>query len=115
MHQVPLDSRLLSAVAYNADSQTLHVWLRNKRHIVHHGISEAIYANLVNAESAGFYYTFYIARKERPAGQSSARIVAKLLVACVISILMIGASTSSLTGSAAPERTLSGQAHSPDT
>src|SRR5262249_43472816 len=55
MQQVPLASRLLASVAYNPDSRTLHVWFRNKRHATHQHISEAVYLNLINAESAGFY------------------------------------------------------------
>jgi hypothetical protein len=98
MQHVPLDSRLLSAVGYNADSETLHVWLRDKRHVVHHGISEAIYANLLNAESAGFYYTCYIARNEPQAARHYTRTVVKLAAACLISIVLCSAFTTALAG-----------------
>jgi hypothetical protein len=98
MQQVALDSRLLSSVAYNADSQTLHVWLRSKRHVVHRDISEAIYANLINAESAGFYYTYYIARKEPQVARHYTRTAVKLAAACVLSIVLCGAFTTALAG-----------------
>jgi len=102
MHQVPLDSRLLASVAYNADTQTLHVWLRNKRHVVHQDISEAIYSNLINADSVGFYYTCYIARKEQRAGRHAARTVVKLAIGGLISILMFCAFTTALAAPAVP-------------
>ena len=96
MQQIALDSRLLSSVAYNADSQTLHVWLRDRRHIIHHDVSEAIYTNLVNAESAGFYYTCYIARKEPRSARHTTRTVTKLVAACLLSIVLCSAFTTAL-------------------
>ena len=96
MQQVPLDSRLIASVAYNPDHQTLHVWLRDRRHAIHQNISEAIYNNLVSAESAGFYYTCYIARKEQPAPHHGARAVFRLVAACAISMLLISLSATSI-------------------
>lgn len=96
MQQIPLNSRLISSVAYNADNQTLHVWLNDKRHVTHHNISEAVYNNLVSADSAGFYYTCYIARKEEAGARSGARTLGKLLAACLLSMLIVSISATSI-------------------
>ncbi len=96
MQQVPIKSRLISSVAYNADSQTLHVWLHDKRHVTHYDVSEAVYNNLVSAESAGFYYTYFVARKDAPSRRNSARTVSRLIVACAISMLLVSISATSI-------------------
>lgn len=92
MQRVPIQSRLISSVAYNADTQTLHVWFRNRKHVSHDNVSEAIYLNLVSADSAGFYYSCYLSRKREPARPYAAVIAAKLMAACILSLLLVGAS-----------------------
>ena len=98
MQQVRVKSRLISSVAYNADTQTLHVWTNDKRHLTHTDISEAVYNNLVSAESAGFYYTYYIARKTAagPGRRSSARTLSKIVAACAICMVLISISATSI-------------------
>lgn len=98
MQRVHLNSSLLSSVAYDAEGRTLHVWLRDKRHLVHHDISEAVYDNLVSAESAGFYYTCYIAPTGSKGRRTGTRTVIKLVAACLISMLLVSISATAIVG-----------------
>lgn len=60
MNRVPVQSRLIHSVAYNEQSETLHVWFHNGRHRAHHGIPSSQVSALIEAQSPGFYYSYYI-------------------------------------------------------
>jgi len=96
MQRVALNSRLISAVAFDADTEVLHVWLANRRHIRHANVTAAIYENLINADSAGFYYTCYIARSEDIADRRRPRFLVRLVVACILSTLLVSLSATAI-------------------
>jgi hypothetical protein len=66
MQTVQLQSRLLASAGYNQETQSLHVWFKNRKHVIHAGVAEHVFRNLIEAESPGFYYTYYISDKEPP-------------------------------------------------
>ena len=61
MTRIPLMSRLIESVQYNPDTRTLHIWFRSRRHRAFSDIPPAKFENLINADSPGFYYAYYIA------------------------------------------------------
>jgi hypothetical protein len=64
------------------------VWFHDNRCAVHHGVSEAMFRNLVEAESPGFYYRQYIADRgiHRRAGL---RLGTKWAVSVAASLIML--------------------------
>lgn len=96
MQCVALQSRLIASVAYYRSHQRLRVWFRGRGCAVHHGISEAMFRNLIEAESPGFYYRQYIA--DRGVHRSSGlRPRTKLMISLGASAFMLAVSQMSLT------------------
>ena len=60
MNRVSIQSRLIQNVAYNEQSETLHIWFRNGKHRAHYDISASRVSALIQAQSPGFYYSYYI-------------------------------------------------------
>jgi hypothetical protein len=60
-----LQSRLISEVAYDEPHEVLFVRLRTKQLKKYQNISPTMYENLVSAESPGFYYSYYIAKRHK--------------------------------------------------
>lgn len=96
MECVALHSRLIASAAYYRPSGTLRVWFHNNRCAVHDGVSEAMFRNLVEAESPGFYYRQYIA--DRDVHHSTGlRPGVKLALSLAASLFMLIASGGGLT------------------
>jgi surface polysaccharide O-acyltransferase-like enzyme len=96
MEWIDLRSRLIGSVAYNRETETLHVWLRSRRHVTHSDISEATFRNLVNAESAGFYYSYYIAGRNVAQNTSVLKTATKLVAVCAVAAVLFSASATEI-------------------
>jgi hypothetical protein len=96
MQRITLKSRLISSVAYDEDTSVLHVWMANRRHVWHSNVSPAIYQNLINADSVGFYYTCYIAGSEAIAQHRRPRLLIRFVVACILSALLVTLSATAI-------------------
>lgn len=55
-----IKSKLISSAAYYSDSQELCVWFHSGRSAWYKDVSRAVFRNLAEAESPGFYYEFHI-------------------------------------------------------
>ncbi len=60
MERMPINSKTIEAVAYNEDTGSIHVWMRNRRHLIHGNISKAMFENMVSTDDPDFYYRVYI-------------------------------------------------------
>jgi hypothetical protein len=71
MECVLIQSKLIASAAYYRNAGKLCVWFHSGKSAWHENISDAIFKNLVHADSPGFYYNTYI-RGRRMAGASAA-------------------------------------------
>jgi hypothetical protein len=86
MECVSIQSRLIASAAYYRRDGKLCVWFNSGRCAWHHNIGEAMFRNLANAESAGVYYSNYIASHKTPQGRRAGAIP-RLAAFALLSIL----------------------------
>jgi len=91
MECVSIQSRLISSAAYYRRDGKLCVWFNSGQCAWHDNVSEAMFRNLANAESAGLYYSNYIAGR-RKHGERKASRLPKMAAFALLSVLMLGLS-----------------------
>ncbi len=57
---VSLNSSAIVAADYDSDSRRLHIWFPNNGPYTYYGVPEHVFEGLVNAASAGTYYSDHI-------------------------------------------------------
>jgi hypothetical protein len=93
MECVSIDSRLIASAAYYRRDRKLCVWFNSGRCAWHDDISEAMFRNLAKAESAGFYYSNYIAKLRRKGAQKGGAH-ARLALFAVVLLALVGVTNS---------------------
>jgi hypothetical protein len=100
MECVVVKSRLISSAAYYNASGKLCVWFQTGKCAVHDNISDAVFRNLISAESPGFYYHNFISRTKK-SGQVKPSPIRRLAAALILTIAMLHGSATVIT--AGPE------------
>jgi hypothetical protein len=91
MECVSIQSRLISSAAYYRRDGKLCVWFNSGQCAWHDNVSEAMFQNLAKAESAGLYYSNYIAGRRRHR-ERKAGMLPKTAAFVLLSVLMVGLS-----------------------
>lgn len=65
MNWIPVSSSNLSAVAYDASSQTLYIQFRSSGTYAYYGVPASVYDSLMNASSHGQYHAAFIKNRYR--------------------------------------------------
>lgn len=98
MECVSIQSRLISSAAFYRREGKLCVWFNSGQCVWHDNVSEAMFQNLAKAESAGLYYSNYIAGRRRHS-ERKASPLAKMAAFALLSVLMVGLSGAIVTSS----------------
>jgi hypothetical protein len=101
MECVSIQSRLISSAAYYRREGKLCVWFNSGQCVWHDNVSDAMFQNLAKAESAGLYYSNYIAGRRRHQERKASRLP-KMAVFALLSVLMVGVSGAVITSGTKP-------------